>query len=115
MDSPELSERGKDHDRAKRRLDLAKSRARGLGIAFTPVSHARPLDKEIALAAPRDGDAIIFATAHAQDATWLTCDTCFGPGTTVVERIKAGPPVLSLPSGQLALSQALNRSASSAS
>ena len=58
-----------------------------------------PLDTEIALAAAEacrerklaPADAVIFATARAQGATLLTCDTHFEglPGVTLIERIKA--------------------------
>jgi predicted nucleic acid-binding protein len=67
-------------------------------IAFTQVCQIIPLDTEIALAAAEacrthklaTADAIIFATAHAQEATLLTCDTHFEglPGVTLIEKIK---------------------------
>ena len=67
-------------------------------IAFTQVCQIIPLDTEIALASAEacrthklaTADAIIFATALAQEATLLTCDTHFEglPGVTLIEKIK---------------------------
>jgi predicted nucleic acid-binding protein len=87
-------------------LELAKWLAREVGedkadqvIAFTQVCQVIPLDTDIALAAAdacrthklATADAIIFATAHVQGATLLTCDTHFEglPGVTLVEKIRA--------------------------
>ena len=87
-------------------LELAKWLTREVGedkadqvIAFTQVCHVVPLDTEIALAAAEScrehklatADAIIFATARAQDATLLTCDAHLQglPGVTLIEKIKA--------------------------
>lgn len=68
-------------------------------IAFTQVCSVVPLDTEIALGAAEacrehklaTADAIIFATARAQGAALLTCDTHFEglPGVTLIEKIKA--------------------------
>lgn len=86
-------------------LELAKWLAREVSedksdqvIAFTQVCQIIPLDTEIALAAAEacrahklaTADAIIFATAQAQEATLLTCDTHFEglPGVTLIEKIK---------------------------
>lgn len=86
-------------------LELAKWLTRQVGedkadqvIAFTQVCHVVPLDTEIALAAAEacrerklaTADAIIFATAHAQGATLLTCDAHFEglPGVTLIENTK---------------------------
>ena len=85
-------------------LELVKWLTREVGedkadqvIAFTQVCKVVPLDTEIALAAAdacrshklASADAIIFATARAQGATLLTCDTHFDglPGVTLVEKI----------------------------
>jgi predicted nucleic acid-binding protein len=67
-------------------------------IAYTQVCEVVPLDTEIALAAAdacrvhklASADAIIFATARAQNATLLTCDKHFEglPGITLIEKIK---------------------------
>ena len=87
-------------------LELAKWLTRAAGedkadqvVAFTQVCNVLPLDTEIALAAAEacrehklaTADAIIFATAHAQGATLLTCDAHFEglPGVTLIEKIKA--------------------------
>jgi len=86
-------------------LELAKWLTREDGedkadqvIAFTQVCHVVPLDTEIALVAAEacrahklaTVDAIIFATARAQGATLLTCDTHFGglPDVILIEKIK---------------------------
>jgi len=86
-------------------LELAKWLAREVGedkadqvIAFTQLCHVVPLDTEIALAAAEacrvhklaTADAIVFATARAQDATMITCDAHFDglPGVTLIEKIK---------------------------
>jgi predicted nucleic acid-binding protein len=86
-------------------LELAKWLTREAGedradqvIAFTQVCRVVSLDTEIALAAAEacrvhrlaTADAIIFATAHAAEATVLTCDAHFEglPGVTLVERIR---------------------------
>jgi predicted nucleic acid-binding protein len=86
-------------------MELAKWLTREVGedkadqvIAFTQVCQVVPLDTEIALAAAdacrvhklASADAIIFATARAQNATLLTCDTHFEglPGITLIEKIK---------------------------
>lgn len=86
-------------------LELAKWLAREVGedkadqvIAFTQLCHVVPLDTEIALAAAEacrqhklaTADAIVFATARAQDATLITCDAHFDglPGVTLIEKIK---------------------------
>jgi len=86
-------------------LELAKWLTREVGedkadqvIAFTQVCQVIPLDTEIALAAAEacrtnklaTADATIFATAQAQEATLLTCDTHFEglPGVTLIEKIK---------------------------
>lgn len=87
-------------------LELAKWLVREVGedkadqvIAFTQLCHIVPLDTEIALAAAEacrehklaTADAIIFATARAQDAALITCDAHFDglPGVTLVEKIKS--------------------------
>lgn len=87
-------------------LELAKWLTREVGedkadqvIAFTQVCRVVPLDTDIALAAAEAcrtqklaiADAIIFATARAQGATLLTCDTHFKglPGVTFVDKINA--------------------------
>ncbi len=87
-------------------LELAKWLMREVGedkadqvIAFTQLCHIAPLDTEIALAAAEacrehrlaTADAIIFATARAQDATLITCDAHFDglPGVTLVEKFKS--------------------------
>jgi len=87
-------------------LELAKWVTREVGedkadqvIAFTQVCRVVPLDTDIALAAAEacrtqklaTADAIIFATARAQGATLLTCDTHFKglPGVTFVDKINA--------------------------
>lgn len=87
-------------------LELAKWLVREVGedkadqvIAFTQLCHIAPLDTEIALAAAEacrehrlaTADAIIFATARAQDATLITCDAHFDglPGVTLVEKFKS--------------------------
>jgi len=87
-------------------LELAKWLTREVGedkadqvIAFTQVCRVVPLDTDIALAAAEacrtqklaTADAIIFATARAQGATLLTCDTHFKglPGVTFVDKINA--------------------------
>jgi len=87
-------------------LELAKWLTREVGedkadqvIAFTQVCIVVPLDTEIALAAVEacrehklaTADAIIFATAHAQGASLLTCDKHFEglPGATLIEKLKA--------------------------
>ena len=86
-------------------LELANWLTREVGedkadqvVAFTQVCQVVPLDTEIALAAAdacrvhklASADAIIFATARAQDATLLTCNKHFDglPGVTRVEKIK---------------------------
>ncbi|MGS4948046.1 PIN domain-containing protein [Meridianimarinicoccus sp. RP-17] len=86
-------------------LELAKWLTREVGedkadqvIAFTQVCQVVPLDTEIALAAAdafrehklATADAIIFATARAQDATLLTCDAHFEglPNVTLVEKVR---------------------------
>jgi predicted nucleic acid-binding protein len=86
-------------------LELAKWLAREVGedkadqvIAFTQLCHVVPLDTEIALAAAEacrvhklaTADAIVFATARAQDAALITCDAHFDglPGVTLIEKIK---------------------------
>jgi len=86
-------------------LELAKWLAREVGedkadqvIAFTQLCQVVPLDTEIALAAAEacrvhklaTADAIVFATARAQDATLITCDAHFEglPGVTLIEKIK---------------------------
>ena len=86
-------------------LELAKWLTREVGedkadqvIAFTQLCHVVPLDTEIALAAAEacrvhklaTADAIVFATARAQDATLITCDAHFDglPGVTLIEKIK---------------------------
>lgn len=86
-------------------LELAKWLAREVGedkadqvIAFTQLCQVVPLDTEIALAAAEacrvhklaTADAIVFATARAQDATLITCDAHFDglPGVTLIEKIK---------------------------
>jgi uncharacterized protein len=73
-------------------LELAKWLTREVGedkadqvIAFTQLCQAAPLDTEIALAAAEasrvhslaTADAIVFATARAQDAILITCDAHF--------------------------------------
>lgn len=73
-------------------LELSKWLTREVGedkadqvIAFTQVCQVVPLDTEVALEAAdacrvhklASADAIIFATARAQDATLLTCDAHF--------------------------------------
>lgn len=84
-------------------LELAKWLTREVGedkadqvIAFTQVCHVVPLDTEIALAAAEacrvhklaTADAVIFATARAQDAQILTCDAHFDglPGVTLIPK-----------------------------
>lgn len=67
-------------------------------IAFTQLCHVVPLDTEIALAAAEacrvhklaTADAIVFATARAQEAALITCDAHFDglPGVTLIEKIK---------------------------
>ena len=67
-------------------------------IAFTQLCNVVPLDTEIALAAAEacrahklaTADAIVFATARAQDAILITCDAHFDglPGVTLIEKIK---------------------------
>lgn len=86
-------------------LELAKWLTREVGedkadqvIAFTQLCHIVPLDTEIALMAAEacrthklaTADAIVFATARAQDASLITCDTHFAelPGVTLIEKIK---------------------------
>ncbi len=86
-------------------LELAKWLTREVGedkadqvIAFTQVCRVVPLDTDIALDAAEacrihriaTADAIILATARAQGATLLTCDTQFEglSGVTFVDRIK---------------------------
>ncbi len=86
-------------------LELAKWLTREVGedktdqvIAFTQLCRVVPLDTEIALAAAEacrvhklaTADAIVFATARAQDASLITCDTHFDglPGVTLIEKIK---------------------------
>jgi predicted nucleic acid-binding protein len=86
-------------------MELAKWLTREVGedkadqvIAFTQVCQVVPLDTEIALAAAdacrvhklASADAIIFATARAQNATLLTCDAHFEglPGITLIDKIK---------------------------
>lgn len=87
-------------------LELVKWLTREVGedkadqvIAFTQVCHVVQLDTEIALAAAEacqehklaTADAIIFATARAQDATLLTCDAHFEglPDVMLIEKIKS--------------------------
>lgn len=87
-------------------LELAKWLTREVGedkadqvIAFTQVCQVIPLDTEIALEAAEacrahklaTADAIVFATARAQGATVLTCDSHFEglPGVTLVPKVKA--------------------------
>lgn len=86
-------------------MELAKWLTREVGedkadqvIAYTQVCQIVPLDTDIALAAAdacrvhklASADAIIFATARAQNATLLTCDKHFEglPGITLIEKIK---------------------------
>ena len=86
-------------------LELAKWLTREVGedktdqvIAFTQLCRVVPLDTEIALAAAEacrvhklaPADALVFATARAQDASLITCDTHFDglPGVTLIEKIK---------------------------
>ncbi len=86
-------------------MELAKWLTREVGedkadqvIAYTQVCQIVPLDTDIALAAAEacrvhklaSADAIIFATARAQNATLLTCDKHFEglPGITLIEKIK---------------------------
>ena len=86
-------------------LELAKWLAREVGedkadqvIAFTQLCHVVPLGTEIALAAAEacrvhklaTADAIVFATARAQDASLITCDAHFDglPGVMLIEKIK---------------------------
>ena len=86
-------------------LELAKWLTREVGedkadqvIAFTQVCQVVPLDTEIALAAAEacrthklaTADAIVFATARANGARLLTCDTHFEglPSFTLIEKIK---------------------------
>ena len=87
-------------------LELAKWLTREAGedkadqvIAFTQICHIVPLDTEIALAAAEacrehklaTADAIIFATAQAQGADLITCDTHFEglPGVILVKKLKS--------------------------
>ena len=84
-------------------LELAKWLTREVGedkadqvVAFTQVCRVVPLDTETALAAAEacrahrlaTADAIIYATARAQDATLLTCDAHFDglPGVTLIAK-----------------------------
>lgn len=86
-------------------LELAKWLTREVGedkadqvIAFTQVCQLAPLDTETALAAAEacrahklaTADAIVFATARAAGARFLTCDAHFKdlPGVTLIEKIK---------------------------
>lgn len=67
-------------------------------IAFTQVCRVVPLDTEIVLAAAEacrehklaTADAIVFATARAQDAGLLTCDKHLEglPGVSLIEKIE---------------------------
>lgn len=85
-------------------LELAKWLTREAGeekaeqvIAFTQVCQVAPLTTEIALAAAEvcrnhrlaTADAVIFATAHAGEATLLTCDRHFEnlPGVVLVSKL----------------------------
>lgn len=87
-------------------LELSKWLMREVGedkadqvMAFTQMCQVVPLDTEIAIAAAEvcrthrlaTADAIMFATARANGATLLTCDTHFEglPGVTLIEKIKS--------------------------